>query len=122
MEAEARRRYAAGEPTKLVDLAGDQKMKSATFLKALDAGDRMAIELIDEAVEALGVAISTATLLIDLDHVVLGGGLAEKLGEKFVGRVEEAVRSHKWGSLLVNVIAATLGDDSGVVGAALLFE
>ncbi|HVX19665.1 MAG TPA: ROK family protein [Acidimicrobiales bacterium] len=121
LEAEARRRHDAGEPTKLVELAGSERMKSSVFRKALQAGDPMAEDLLDQAVTALGVAVSSATLLLDVGLVVLGGGLAGQLGDTFVGRVEQAIRARKFGGLSVRVVASALRDDAGVVGAASLY-
>ncbi len=123
MEQEARRRAAAGTPTLLVELAGGKRMKSSIFAKALEAGDGVAVELLDEAVAALGMALAAATALVDLELIVVGGGLAEKLGAGFVGRIEQAVRSR----LLVpssplRVVPASLGDLTGALGAALLVE
>jgi glucokinase len=123
MEQEARRRAAGGTPSLLVELAGDRRMKSSVFAKALDAGDGVTVELLDEAVAALGVALASAVALIDFELIVVGGGLAEKLGAGFVGRIEQAVRSR----LLVpssplRVVPASLGDLAGALGAALLVD
>jgi glucokinase len=123
MEGEARRRHEAGEHTALVELAGTKRMKSSVFAKALEAGDRMAGQLLDDAVVALGTAVASAVALVDLDLVVMGGGLADKLGRQFVGRVEQAVR----GRLFVptsglRVVPGALGDLAGAMGAALLLD
>ena len=67
-------------------------MTSGVFAKALAAGDPVAIELLDEAVAALGAAIASAVTLLDLPLVVVGGGLADRLGPAFVGRIEQAAR------------------------------
>jgi glucokinase len=121
IEREARRRHAAGEATALVELAGDGRMKSGVLAKALEAGDAMAAELLDEAVHALGAGIASAVTLLDLALVVLGGGVADKLGPAFVGRVEEAVRSRLFlPTSPVRVVPASLGDLGGAIGAALL--
>jgi len=120
LEREARARHAAGESTALVDIAADGRMKSSVFAKALDADDRLAAELVDDAVEALGIALSTATALVDLDLVVVGGGLADRLGPAFVGRMEEATRSRMFGTTALRCVPAALGDDAGTLGAALL--
>jgi glucokinase len=123
MEAEARRRHAAGEETALVELAGDGPMKSGTFRKALAAGDPVAMELIDQAVAALGAAVASAVALVDVSLVVAGGGLPEKLGAAFVGRVEEAARSRLFvPSSPLRVVPAELGDLGGALGAALLLR
>lgn len=121
IEREARRRHAAGDATALVELAGDGRMKSSVLAKALDAGDRVAAELLDEAVEALGAGIASVVNVLDLGLVVVGGGVADKLGAGFVGRVEEAVRSRLFvPSSPVRVVPATLGDLAGAIGAALV--
>lgn len=120
MEREARRRHDAGEETVLVDLAGDGRMKSGTFAKALDQGDRVATDLVAEAVEAVALAIAGAVMLVDVTTVVVGGGVADKLGAPFVARIGEAVATQLGPALTVDVLPATLGDDAGVVGAAQL--
>ena len=122
LEDEARRRHADGAPTKLVELAGDERMKSSVFAKAVAAGDELAIELLDEAAEALGAALASAVALVDLDLIVLGGGLADKLGEPFRAAVDDAVRRRLFvPDLPVRAVAATLGDHAGAIGATLLW-
>jgi glucokinase len=120
MEAEARRRHAAGEATALVELAGEGRMRSGTFAKALAAGDRVATELVDEAVEAVGAAVAGVVMLVDVQAVVVGGGVADKLGPDLVARVAGAAERRLVDGLAVPVVPAALGDDAGVVGAALL--
>ena len=121
IEREARRRAAAGEPSKLVELAGDGRMTSSVILAAQEAGDVVVLELLDEAVSALGVAIASAVTLLDLELVVLGGGITDRLGPAFAGRVEQAARQQVFarGSPLC-VVPAGLGDRAGAVGAALM--
>lgn len=120
IEAEAVRRHELGRATALVDLAGGRRMKSGVIARALAAGDEVATELIDEAVMALGLALSSAVTLVDITTVVLGGGVAEKLGSAFVERVAAAVRQHILAGTTVDVVLAALGDAAGVVGAAAL--
>ena len=123
LEREARTRYAAGQTTALVDLAGAGRMKSSVFAKALAAGDEVALELLDQAVAALGAALASVVALVDVELVVMGGGLADRLGPGFVGRVEQATRERLF--VLtgpVRVVPAALGDRAGAVGAALLVQ
>src|SRR2546425_3694413 len=93
MERRARELDAEGRDTVLVELAKTKRMTSGVFAKALASGDAVAIELLDEAVDALGAALASAATLLDLTLIVVGGGLADRLGPAFVGRVEQAVRS-----------------------------
>jgi glucokinase len=122
MERRARELEAKGQDTALVELAKAKRMTSSVWAKALAAGDQVAITLIDEAVGALGRAIAGAVLLLDLELVVVGGGLADRLGPAFVGRVEQAARSELFGggSSPVRIVPAELGDRAGAIGAALL--
>ena len=122
MERRAKALENKGHDTVLVDLAKAKRMTSSVWAKALAAGDQVAIDLIDEAVAALGRAIAGVILTLDLQLVVVGGGLADRLGAPFVGRIEEAVRSDIFGGggSPVRVVSAELGDRAGAIGAALL--
>jgi glucokinase len=129
MEREARERHAHGTATVLVDLADGHRgsertpgrMTSGVWAKALAAGDAVAEELIDDAVIALGAAVVSAVTLLDLSVVVIGGGLGDKLGPSFAGRIEQAARDALYirGSPL-RVVSAQLGDRAGAIGAALM--
>jgi len=121
MEREARERAAQGTTNKLVELAGDGRMTSSVWANALDARDPVAIDLIDGAVRALGVAIANAVTLLDLDVMIVGGGLADRLGPTFVGRIEQSAREQVFAhGSAARVVPAALGDQSGALGAALM--
>ncbi len=121
MEAEARRRHAAGESTALVELAGEERMKSKYWAEALEAGDVTATSLLDQAAHALGVAIASAVTLVDVELVILGGGLGSRLGAPWAERIQHVARDQVFGHADIEVVPSALGDDAGVVGAAALF-
>jgi glucokinase len=124
MERVARVRVAAGATTALTEIMESKnksRMTSSVWTKAFEQGDEMATELLDSAVVALGVAVGSAINLLDLDTVVIGGGVAERMGHGIVDRIAEAARP----VVLVSdverrFVLARLGDDSGIVGAAWL--
>jgi glucokinase len=121
MEREARDRAAHGRPNKLAELAGNGRMTSSVWARALEARDQVAVELIDTAVAALGVAVANAITLLDLDAVIVGGGLADRLGPTFVGRIEQAARQQIFAQgSAARIVPAALGDQSGALGAALM--
>ena len=122
MERRAKALENKGHDTALVELAKAKRMTSSVWAKALAAGDQVAIDLIDDAVGALGRAIAGVILTLDLQLVVVGGGLADRLGASFIGRIEQAVRSEVFGGggSPVRVVGAALGDRAGAIGAALL--
>ena len=60
--------------------------------------------------------------LLGLEMVVLGGGVVEAFGDEFVARIERVAREIAFdaNSKDVKMTRAALGDDSGVIGAAML--
>jgi glucokinase len=124
MEAEARRRVDKGEKTKLfaiMEKRGRTRLQSGVWARALEHGDKMAEHLMDRALKALGAGIASAVNLLDVETVVIGGGLGTRLGEPYVQRIREEMLPH----LFVDdrppeVALAALGDLGGAIGAALL--
>jgi glucokinase len=124
IEVTARHRVSKGQKTKLFEIMerkGRDRVTSSVIADALDQKDRLTTELIDEAVDALGLAIANAQNLLDLQAVIIGGGLGDRLGEPFVRRVRNAMA----GSLRVPelppvVLPSDLGDLSGAVGATVV--
>lgn len=114
----------AGWKTSLFSARGDEsktKLTSKVWAQALDEGDPLAVKLFDTAIETLGVAVGSTINLLDLDRVVIGGGLAEKLGQDLADRLFNATKP--W-MLQPNpdlkFVVSELEDDAGVVGAAAL--
>ncbi|MDA0166366.1 ROK family protein [Solirubrobacter ginsenosidimutans] len=124
MEARARKRVNQGEKTSLfriMEERGRDRLSSGIWERALARDDHMAIDLLEEAVEALGAGVASAVNLLDPEAVVIGGGLGIRLGEPWVQRIREAMHPH----LFVDtdpppVMLAELGDLGGAHGGALL--
>ena len=124
MELAAERSRAAGSPTLLFDVMADKGKSQATsgvFRTAFESGDRVVADLLEQAAHVLAAGIASAVNLLDLERVVLGGGLADKLGAPFRRWVDAALQP-----LLflqpprIDLVAAELGDEGGAIGAALL--
>lgn len=124
MELRAREKQKKGTRTdlfKLMEKRGRTKLTSAVWARALDRGDKLATKLLDDAVSALGAGIASAVNLLDVEAVVIGGGLGVRLGEPFVKRIREAMQPHIFNdSHPPDVLPAGLGDLGGALGAALL--
>jgi glucokinase len=124
MEIRARRLHKRGRKTdlfKIMEKRGRPRLTSGVWAKALEAGDDLAEELIDRALDALGAGIASAVNLLDVETVVIGGGLGSRLGEPYVDRIREEMMPH----LFVDdrpprVTLAQLGDLGGAIGAALV--
>lgn len=124
MEIRARKRHDEGVKTKLFEIARKQereRLTSGVWERALAAGDPLARELIDDAIAALGAGVASAVNLLDVEAVVIGGGLGVRFGEAGVERIAGAMRPHLF---VVDrppaMHVAALGDLGGAIGAALL--
>ncbi|MEO5632814.1 ROK family protein [Gaiella sp.] len=122
LEARARD-LAKDRPTVLFELMekrGRDRLTSGVWLRALQAGDEVAEELILRAVEALGVGIGSAVTLLDVEAVIIGGGLGERLGPDWLDRIEVAAGRHTFFTKPPVYRLAKLGDLGGAIGASLL--
>ena len=122
LEARARE-LAKDRPTILFELMekrGRDRLTSGVWLRALQAGDKVAEELILRAVQALGVGIGSAVTLLDVEAVVIGGGLGERIGPDWLARIEAAAKEHTFFREPPAYRLAELGDLGGAIGASLL--
>ena len=86
MEAHARRLVSHGEKTdlfKIMEKRGRDRLTSGVWERALDENDKLAVALIERALAALGAGIASAINLLDLEAVVIGGGLGTRLGQPY---------------------------------------
>lgn len=124
MEREARRRHEDGQQTdlfKIMQKRGRERLSSGIWSRALDAGDKLAEDLMGDAVEALGAGIASAINLLDVEAVVIGGGMGLRLGEPYVEKIRDAMSPHLFkDSEPPAVVLAELGDLGGAIGASLL--
>lgn len=123
---EARATAAAGKrKTVLFDIArkrGRERLTSGVWVRAIEQGDEVATELLEQAVEALGVGIGSAVTLLDVESVVVGGGLGERLGPEWLARIEKAARQHTFFAEPPRYVLAELGDLGGAIGASIVAE
>lgn len=113
-----------GQSTTLFDLAaesGHDDPSAGDWRSALNAEDPLAVEALRGAVAAVGAGIASAVNLLDLDLVVLGGGMADRLGHWYRHRIEAAMRPHLFlQPPTVKVAPAELGQQAGAIGAATM--
>ena len=124
MEARARKAVDEGTKTELFKIMrkrGRDRLTSGVFSRALEQGDQLAIQLIDRAIAALGAGIASTVNLLDVEAVIIGGGLGVRLGQPYVDRIADAMQPHLFTDYRPpEVRVAALGDLGGAVGAALL--
>ncbi len=114
-------RGASGASGALADVPAHE-ITGHTIAEAARSGDPLAVRLMSEASEALARAILDAAYVLDLDCVVLGGGLMTGAGDillpPLLGWVRRRARLPFLQTLDIRV--AALGERSGVIGAAAL--
>jgi glucokinase len=124
MEMRARKLADEGRKTvlfKIMEERGRPRLTSGVWKRALDRDDDLAHELVDRAVRALGAGVASACNVLDVEAVVIGGGLGLKLGEPYAERIGQAMQPHLFASERPPAIRlAALGDLGGAIGAALL--
>jgi glucokinase len=124
MEARARKEHDEGRKTDLFKIMRKHdrdRLTSGIWARALHHKDDLATELIDEAVEALGAGIASAINLLDLEAVIIGGGLGVRLGEPYAKRIAKEMQPHLFNDDRPPAVeVAALGDLGGAIGAALL--
>jgi predicted NBD/HSP70 family sugar kinase len=83
--------------------------------------DAIANAAVDEAASALGIGLATLVNLLDPECLVVGGGLGAARGPHFELAVSSA-RAHIWAkdARNIDIVRAECGEDSAVVGAAML--
>jgi glucokinase len=124
MEVFARHLVKEGHTTELFEIMekkGRTRLSSGVWAAALEKHDKMARELIDDAVWALGTGLASVQNLLALEAIVIGGGLGDRLGPPFVERIRDEMQP----LLFVPdrppvMVSSEFGDLSGAVGAAVL--
>jgi len=87
--------------------------------KAARSGDRLAVRVYKDAGKYLGIAIADLINLLNVEKVVIGGGMAGAW-ELFIGSLEAEVarRAFAIPAGRCGILPGTLGDDAGILGAA----
>lgn len=102
----------------------DHEAPSGVDVSAAAAdGDRLAVSVLEEAGGWLGVALASLVNVLDPAIVLLGGGAAQSIGPYALPPARRAMAERLVGSAWRQpppLEVAVLGDDAGVVGAALL--
>lgn len=126
MEGRARHLHLdEGRDTKLFEIMRDRgrdRLSSGVWYRAaVKHDDALALELLDEAVAAIGTAAASACNLLDPEAVVIGGGMGVRFGEDWVERIRAAMLPHLFrDDEPPAILLAGLGDLGGALGAALL--
>ena len=118
-----------GRPSILRKLAPDLEspgeeaaaLRSGVLAQAVAASDELVTETIRQAGWYLGLGIASVVNLVNPQRVIMGGGVIEAVDLLFEVAAADALREAlPAAASQLQIVKAGLGDDAGVVGAALL--
>jgi len=119
---EAKRRIKEGERSRLTDIVpGDPEgITAEKVATAAREGDRLAMDVISRAAGYLGVGMVNLVNIFNPEMIIVGGGLS-KMGELLLGPARQVVkqRAVPLCAGAVRIVTAGLGDDAGLLGAAI---
>jgi glucokinase len=120
---QARELVEVGAQTAIADLVdGDQERITARVVhEVADRGDVVAVDLFRKAGMYLGIGIVNLMYLFNPGVVVIGGGVSKAGDLLFVpmqATIRQRIHEIYWGDC--PIVRAQLGDDVGLIGAAIL--
>ncbi|HVP01191.1 MAG TPA: ROK family protein [Solirubrobacteraceae bacterium] len=124
MEAWVHAKVAEGHDTELLKLQRKHqkdRLTSGIWERGVTSGDPLALHAMERALRALGAGIASAVNLLDLEAVVVGGGMGERFFATHGPQIEQYMHLNLFRPADPPVLLPTaLGDDGGALGASLL--
>lgn len=104
--------------------SGNKLIKSKLLSGALKNGDPIVIKHVKNACQAIGTVLGSVTTLLNIDTIVLGGGVIEAMGEFMLPKIKESFKLSVLKGLDKNVKVFTtkLGDDAPLYGGIALAD
>jgi glucokinase len=98
------------------------RLKSGDLAEAVAAKDLVALKEVHRAAHFLGIGLGSLINVLGPEIVIIGGGVAGALGPPYIDLVRTAARSQVLvdAQNVIRIEPAALGDDAGILGAALL--
>ena len=114
----AREAVERGEST---SLSRFEKITSYEVFKEAEKGDAVAQNILNEALNYLGICVANIITSFDPEMVIIGGGVS-KGGTIVFNKVQEVVEQRCFRAMWENtkIVPAALGTDAGVIGAVAL--
>ena len=113
-----------GKKSKLTELNGGNLdlIRSKAIARAVKHGDKPTIKVVQRAAKYLGISVASIVHFLNPEMVVLGGGVVEAMGDSLLDPIRHAAAEYALPTTMdgVQIVAATLGDNAGVIGASVL--
>ena len=122
---QARGAVAQGRSTLMNDLAEESgSLGTREVFAAARQGDEAALDVVASAATYLGIAVANLVTLLNVEAVVLSGGVIGGGGDLILPLVKRTLDGHRgyWTRAVdVEVVRGTLGDAAPLLGAAISF-
>lgn len=124
IQRELLKRIKRGESKLLSQLTngGKDRIRSKVLSKAIKAEDKVALKVMNRAAKYLGIGVASIVNFLNPEVIVLGGGVMEAMEDFYMPRVMKVVEKYAMPRSMdgVSIVPAQLGDDAGILGAAVL--
>ena len=118
---EANSRLAVNKQNLLYEMTKGRDLEAKDVFDAAKENDKFSLEIVDYEAEKLAFGIGNLLSTLDPEIVVIGGGVALS-GDFLFDKVKERLKKYAFPSTTENlkIVAASLGNDAGILGAAYL--
>ncbi len=126
MERDVRDAIKSGRKSVVLKIMEEKKrdrMSSSVIQAALEKKDAVMQDVLSRAQFYLGILVANTVNVLDPERVVIGGGVAGRLGEKFVAPIRKTAYQyflHHRDEKSIRILGGTLGDNAGALGAVVL--
>jgi len=126
MERDVRAAIGKGEKSivlKLMKERGRERMTSNIIQRALKERDPVMEKVMERAQFCLGVLVANVVNTLDPEYVIIGGGIAARLGEDYVTPIRKTAYQYflrRHDAQRVKIVPGALGDNAGPLGAVVL--
>ena len=119
---EAINRINQGEKSSLAEIVKGktENITAEKISNAAQDGDSLASEIILKAATYLGLGLANLVNIFNPEMIIIGGGIA-KIGDPLLNPARQIVRERAFqlSAQAAQIVPAQLGDDAGVLGAAI---
>ena len=99
-------------------------ISAKTVFDAYEKNDKSANKILDRYYKYLSIGLVNIINIFQPEAIIIGGGISAQ-GDKLIKPLEERMEKEIYGgkkAFLTKIIPASLGNDAGIIGAAMLYK
>jgi len=118
------RKISKGNKSNILEFVNNGKIKSSALANAVESGDKLVIKEMKKALKVIGSVLGSVTTLLNIDTIVLGGGVVEAMSDFVIPEVQKSFKKVVLPEpgKNVKIVATNLGDDAPLYGGISLVE